>query len=162
MKHIAKALSFIFVLAALGSCSKSHNSNPIPLNPIVGKWSYSNDTTKYYASGFNYETSIYSPQPTWYFQFNSDGTGAQVVPASTSQFGSVIGENLPFTYKVVNSKLTLTSANQTVVGLDVHALSVSATMKVLTLTDLSLFFDSTEVNNGVTDETTEAAHFKKL
>ncbi len=162
MKFIPKFLSLILAVATIVGCSKSHDSKPIAPNPIVGKWSYSNDTTNYYENGFNYLIETTPPWSDCYFQFNSDGTGAQVVPSVTTPTGSRIGENLSFTYTIVNGKLTLTSSNQTYVGLNVGGPTVSTTIKTLNSSDLSLYFDTTTVSNGTTYEIKEAAHFKKM
>jgi hypothetical protein len=162
MKFIPKILSLILAVATIVGCSKSHDSKPIAPNPIVGKWSYSDDTTNYYANGFEYETTIRPTWPDCYFQFNADGTGAQVVPSVTTPTGSRIGENLSFTYTIVNSTLTLTSSNQTYVGLNVGGPTVSTVIKTLNSSDLSLYFDTTAVSNRPTYEIKEAAHFKKM
>jgi hypothetical protein len=162
MKFIPKILSLILVVATIVGCSKSNDSKPIAPNPVVGKWNFPTDTTNYYQNGFDYLVTTNPPLPSCYIQFNSDGTGAEVSLGLTTPTGSIIAENLPFIYTIVNGKLTLTSSNQTYVGFNVAGSTVSATIKTLNSSDLSLYFDTTKVSNGATYEIKEAAHFKKM
>jgi len=152
MKYILKPLLLVLTVAAMISCSKSNNSSPSSKSSIVGKWSYSTDTVKFYNNGTLDQTDTNGGVTSSdYFQFNSNGTGEQVTSGGTTTF----------TYSISNGKLTMNAPAQTIGGQPEPTSTEVASVKILTSTDLFLYFDGTEVYNGVINETTEAAHFKK-
>jgi hypothetical protein len=152
MKHTLKPLLFLLPVAAMIGCSKSNNSSPSSATSIVGKWSYSADTVKFYNNGTLDQTDTNGGVTSSdYFQFNANGTGEQVTSGGTTTF----------TYTASNGKLTLNAPAQTIGGQPEPASTEVATIKTLTSTDLFLYFDDTELNGGVTSETIESAHFKK-
>jgi len=133
-------------------CPKSNNSSPSAKTSIVGKWSYSADTIKYFNNGTLDQTDTNGGVTSSdYFQFNSDGTGSQVLS----------GDATTFTYTYANGKVTLNAPAQTIAGMAELATKEVASVKSVTCTNLFLFLDDTEVNGSVTSEVTEAAHFKK-
>jgi len=160
-----RLLIIVLSVAIFVGCKNNKTNDPIPKkNPgtdtvrdagklIIGKWHYTADTVMKYVNRVLIQTDpTGGVTSAYYMQFNADSTGISSDGAGANAF---------FNYSISDNVITINTPLQTVGGIPVSATVKIATIKKIATNTMMLFFDDTEVDADVVNETTEAAYFSR-